>query len=326
VRSAAWFLILFGSVYLIAGLGLFKWHSGVRQTWPASDAVSEGARVVERSHNRRLSYAAEYDLRYQVNGRDYVTPVTPQRWSGNRAKAEMTAAGFAKGTAHVVWYDPENPHSIRQDVDSVRLFILPIVFTTVGGVLLAIGILLYRRPIERKRQPERVVNNRGSLISASVFAILGLIMLAGNAWWIFREYVATATWTETTGTVIERQFRRRTVNGSPRFDSQIQFEYEVAGARLRNSAPVESSSNYAPIRRRFDWYQQGSRHSIRYDPANPTRIRPVHPFDFDQFMPVSVIGAIGLTFFALGCGVLIQLLSRRGDSDRAASAVTRLHR
>jgi hypothetical protein len=330
---------------------MFRYYEGIRDTWPAVTATSEGSRIVPGKRKQQTVYSTEYELKYRVDGRDYATPIAAKTWTSSRRSAEETASRYARGTSLTVWYDPSNPYRIRDDVGSARLFFLPALFTGLGIVLAGVGAFLYRLPVKEKRcpscgrrsvsphcgycgraqkniqaKPPAARDRRASIIVGGVFGAVGLAMLAGGSWWLYRQFLVLASWPQITGTVVDRQFERRNVNGRLTFESRIRFEYSTGDQTLRNIAEPERSSNYAWIRQRYDRFEPGSQHPIHHDPADPARIRTHKDADLEFVLPSAILGGLGLVFALLGWYLLSPALKARRFCTACREEVARYDR
>ena len=147
------FMSLLALAFFVAGVGLFVQHVGILRTWRPAEATVVRSEVIEfRSSKQRSMYRGEVELAYVVGGRQYQTPDSFNHASSSegsiRRQMETT---YARGTRHRIFYDPENPNSVRWDVGvNLTFFLLPIVFTGVGLILVGVCYFLWRLPYPPK--------------------------------------------------------------------------------------------------------------------------------------------------------------------------------
>lgn len=159
------FMTVLALAFFLAGVGLFIQHLSILRTWRPIEATVVRSEVIDHRNNKqRNMYRGEVELAYSVEGRDYQTPETfttaSSREDSVRQQMETT---YAVGTRHQVFYNPDNPHSLRWDVGgNFTFFLLPILFTGVGLVLIAVCYFLWRLPFPPQLVCGRC-GNRGRL-------------------------------------------------------------------------------------------------------------------------------------------------------------------
>ncbi len=132
-----------------AAVGLFVQHIGILRTWQPVQATVVRSEVIEfRNSKQRSMYRGEVELAYVVLGRKFQTPDSFRHASSSEGSIrEPMETTYARGTRHQIFYDPENPYSIRWDVGvNFTFFLLPIAFTGVGLILIGVCYLLWRLP------------------------------------------------------------------------------------------------------------------------------------------------------------------------------------
>lgn len=77
------------------------------------------------------------------------------------------------------------------------------------------------------------------------------------------------------------------------------------------SSSSYSSSSYTEMKRKVDTYAPGSRHPIRYNPADPNNMRFDVGYNFGFFFLPVLFGGMGIVFSALGVGLLFASRSVR---------------
>lgn len=146
-------MLLLALAFLAAGVGLFVQHVGILRTWRPTEATVVRSEVIEfRNSKQRSMFRGEVELAYAVGGRQYQTPDTFNHASSSegsiRRQMETT---YARGTRHRIFYDPENPYSVRWDFGiNFAFFLLPIAFTGVGLILVGVCYFLWRLPYPPK--------------------------------------------------------------------------------------------------------------------------------------------------------------------------------
>lgn len=147
------FMSLLALAFFAAGVGLFVQHVSILRTWQPVQATVVRSEVIEfRNSKQRSMYRGEVELAYHVGGQRYQTPETFNHASSSesaiRGQMETT---YASRTRHRIFYDPGNPYSVRWDVGiNFTFFLLPIVFTGVGLILVGICYFLWRLPYPPK--------------------------------------------------------------------------------------------------------------------------------------------------------------------------------
>ncbi|HUE69372.1 MAG TPA: DUF3592 domain-containing protein [Pirellulaceae bacterium] len=132
------FMSALALAFFAAGIGLFVQHLRILRTWRPVEATVVRSEVIRfRSNKQRDMYRGAVELAYVVGGRQHQTPDSFKHASSSegaiRGQMETT---YARGTRHRIFYDPENPYSIRWDVGiTLKFFLLPIAFTGVGLTL-----------------------------------------------------------------------------------------------------------------------------------------------------------------------------------------------
>jgi hypothetical protein len=150
----SWFTPNHIIILILAGLGMLLliiylrnlarvWASGdwsavqgtIMESWIEESTTSDE----EGTETRR--YAPKVRYRYTVMGVEYLgdrIAFGPGR-SGNRASAEKVLARYPKGSATLVYYDPNNPDEAVLERSLSRAFLMS------GAVFIAVAIYLYMR-------------------------------------------------------------------------------------------------------------------------------------------------------------------------------------
>lgn len=135
------FLSLFGLAFLAPALWMAREHQRIVTRWPEAQATATSSGVVQYTERGRTYHRAEYELRYIVNGREYVTPESSSSSHSSHDTAARQAEHYGPGTRHRVRYNPDNPHDIRLHAGySARFFLLPLLFGGVGALMELLGL------------------------------------------------------------------------------------------------------------------------------------------------------------------------------------------
>jgi hypothetical protein len=140
---------LLALAFSAAGIGLFVQHVMILQTWRPVEATIVRSEVIGfRNNKQRSMYRGEVDLAYTVGGQSYQTPDTFQHASSSEGSIRrQMATTYAVGTRHRVFFDPGNPYALRWDVGiNFSFFLLPLVFTGIGLILIGVCYFLWRLP------------------------------------------------------------------------------------------------------------------------------------------------------------------------------------
>lgn len=147
----------------------------------------------------------------------------------------------------------------------------------------------------------------------AIFALVGSAMLGGSGWSANRQYTILETWPAVDAQVMDsRVASYRDSGGKRMYSAEIEFRYTVSGKEYKTPASSGySSSSYTEMNSKVVKYAPGSRHSIRYDPANPNDIRFDVGYNFNFFFLPVLLGGMGLIFGGVGVGLLFASRSMR---------------
>ena len=142
---------MFGSVFLFAGLAAFwflfllpvlEWNSA--RSWPATAAVIRSSEIEVHRDDDGDSYSAEFTYDYVVDGTHYTNDrYTFLQISGSRKSARKLINKYPVGSEVMISYDPTDPQiSVIDNSMGWRMLfgLLPLVFITIGGLLVWAGI------------------------------------------------------------------------------------------------------------------------------------------------------------------------------------------
>jgi hypothetical protein len=145
IGFVAGFLTLFGLAFLGPGLWVVRDYARIVQTWPEAEAEGAGGSASSyRGKKNQIYYRVQYQLRCRAEGREYVVPFISNTSYGSRQSDERRAARYREGSRHQVRYDPQAPYDARDGAGwNLSFFALPLIFLTVGLLMLAIGAALW---------------------------------------------------------------------------------------------------------------------------------------------------------------------------------------
>ena len=145
-----------------------------------------------------------------------------------------------------------------------------------------------------------------------IFAGVGLVLLGVASWSGNRQYTILKSWPNVQALVTKSQVTHQQSHDSDRnrdttmYQAEIEFQYSVDGKEfVTPSTPGYSTSSYPEMKRMADAYAPGTRHMIRYNPADPNDIRFNAGYNFGFFFLPVLFGGMGIIFSGVGFGVLV---------------------
>jgi hypothetical protein len=146
-----------------------------------------------------------------------------------------------------------------------------------------------------------------------IFLVVGLVLLSIAAWTGQSRYTILKSWPEVEAEVVKSEVvRSRDSEGNVMFKAAIDFRYTVAGKEYTVPASSSySSSSHSVMQRKVAAYAPGSRHLIRYNPADPVDMHFDVGYNFSFFLLPLILGGMGVVFSALGAGVLYAVRGMR---------------
>lgn len=144
--------LIFFLVGLLFAVPPFIQQMKVLRTWPAAEAQVVRSDVVPvHTTSGTMLYDTLLELRYQADGRPFVSSVTSLHQSTSYDRKKKQAERFPPGSRTDVRYNPSNPAEIRiQAGYNVHFFAIPVFISGVAaifGVLALIFFLLAGRKI-----------------------------------------------------------------------------------------------------------------------------------------------------------------------------------
>ena len=145
-----------------------------------------------------------------------------------------------------------------------------------------------------------------------IFTVVGLALL-GTGWWAGnRQYTILKSWPTLEAEVTNSRVTHHVSHDSRRstdttmYEAEIEFRYTVDGRQFTTpSTPGYSTSSYSEMKRMADTYTPGTRHTIRYNPADPNDIRFNAGYNFGFFFLPVLLGGMGVVFTGLGICLLV---------------------
>ena len=140
----------------------------------------------------------------------------------------------------------------------------------------------------------------------SIFTAVGLILLAVGGWLGNRQYAILTAWPTVEATVTRSRVVRYYGRHGATYQAEMQFRYTVDGKTFDTpSGPGYSTSNYLGMKRMADRFAPGTRHPIRYNPADPNDIRMNAGYTFGFFFLPTLFAGLGVLFSGLGITLLL---------------------
>jgi Protein of unknown function (DUF3592) len=163
---------------------------------------------------------------------------------------------------------------------------------------------------------KNAIHSRGDRLVGGIVTALGLLLL-GAAWWAGNSrYTILKSWPTVEAAVTKSEVSRSSgLYGSSKtvYHTKIEFMFEAGGKQFTASSSDDSESrggaqmtanNYAP----------GTRHAIRYNPANPNDIRFNAGYSVEFFLTPILFAVFGLSLVWFG----LKLLWRSRSSKQAS--------
>jgi hypothetical protein len=149
-----------------------------------------------------------------------------------------------------------------------------------------------------------------------ILTVVGLALL-GAAWWTgSRQYTILKSWPTLEAEVtnsrvthyLSHNTRRHT--DTTMYEAEIEFRYTIDGRQFTApSTPGYSTPSYPEMERMADTYAPGTRHTIRYNPADPKDIRFNAGYSFAFFRLSVILGGVGVVFTGAGIAHLVAFRS-----------------
>jgi hypothetical protein len=312
LRAVARFLIPFGALFLIPGIGLFRYQAGVLRDWHEIVAEGAGGRIASYRYKKSMSHRPRFELAYRFDHRDYRTPASASP-SRSLESAQRELSRYSRGTRHTILVNPANPHEIILDAGRLTFWLLPAVFSSVGVLLIAIGIWAWRRARrssvrQRRARSESAVdaaalarNRKGRRIAAGVFLVIGLAMVAGALWQV-GQALRILLLPTTDAYVIESVFERLEggARGTERYSLRLRLRLDRDGLNHSASAFTGPESRYAYARWNHDRAPSGARIPVRYGPGDPSVAYLPPDWRGDRAVLSAILAFLGIVFAACG--------------------------
>jgi hypothetical protein len=140
-----------GGVFFVVGLGLLtgggfsaRSQYNILKNWPKVDAWVTKSEVTTGRDQDTTMYGTQFEFRYTVNGREYLTPASSSYKSSSYVEMKRKADLFAPGTQHTLLYDPVEPSDIRYDAGyNFSFFLVSTILGGMGIVFTGVGALVW---------------------------------------------------------------------------------------------------------------------------------------------------------------------------------------
>ncbi len=157
-------------------------------------------------------------------------------------------------------------------------------------------------------------HSRGDIVFNGSITALGLLLL-GGVWWMGNSrYTILKSWPAVDAQVT----KSKVTSNEDVYHTNIEFRFEADGKQFTASSS-DSSDNESAAQMIADTYAPGTRHTIRYNPANPNDIRFNAGYTPEFFVVPLVLGIPGV-FLTLGglrrlCASLYSLWKSRSSQS-----------
>ena len=181
--GSAWMTVFFAGLFFVGWcflavtftmLALPEWQANRR--FRETVCTVEGVRIEEGERSGRSTYRPIYQLRYDVDGTEYLAWQTYDITGGfflDRAHCQALIDSFQKGQSYRCWYDPDDPEvavlSLGLSNQVWLLLLLPSGLIIVGGVGLAWRLVNWQTSAERRAS----LAHLASSLSASERSVAG---------------------------------------------------------------------------------------------------------------------------------------------------------
>ncbi len=149
-------------------------------------------------------------------------------------------------------------------------------------------------------------------IFGGFFLLIGLIFLTIGVWMGRRQYTILKSWPTVEAEVTKSEVRQHLDSGSGSSTSSVmyqtfvEFRYTLNGKEyLTPSDAGYSTSSYTQMKRLADKFAAGTRHAIKYNPADPNDIRFDAEYSFGFFLLPVIFAGIGLIFSVVGIVIMV---------------------
>lgn len=138
-----------------------------------------------------------------------------------------------------------------------------------------------------------------------IFIPIGIVAIGVAVWLAEQRREVLRSWPETQAQVTHSELTyTRSRSGSSMYSAVYVFRYTANGTEyMARDGPGYSTSSYSSMEEKVKKYAPGTRHPIRYNPANPQEIRIEAGYNLTTFGIPLGVAAGGLVFFGIGLGV-----------------------
>lgn len=151
----------------------------------------------------------------------------------------------------------------------------------------------------------------GVKVPGTIFTGVGLILLTVAGWFGNRQYNILKSWPTVDATVAKsRVVHYLGRRGRITYEAEVEFRYTLGGKSFDTRSRSDySTSSYSAMKSIADAFAPGTRHMVRYNPADPQDIRMNAGYNFGFFFVPLLLGAMGAFFTLIGIVMLVALRS-----------------
>lgn len=267
------------ALFLVLAAGL-AWTQHQIDSWPRVTVQIQDRQVVPDRHGK---YVGEVTVT-TAKGEQLKLRTS---WASSQSASMQSTLDSLPQTAALP-ENPQDPKDLRlpaQDTDALMPW-----FIAVGGLLFAVipvGVIALS---ERKD---------GIRIAATLFVLIGLLMLGLGAGLAYQRAQVLRTWPEVEGTVVSSWRIARGSRG--RLGKDAEFRYQVNGAEVHSVVGTRGGSN---DRAWLDsLLQPGTTQKLRYNPANPKLATFEASWSFGYFWECVLMLGIGAVTAGMGLAI-----------------------
>ncbi|MCF7849655.1 MAG: DUF3592 domain-containing protein [Kiritimatiellales bacterium] len=185
-RSAKWFLIPFGAVFVLVGLialkplfitPLQKTHNA--KTWDSVPATVVSSKVKSHSDDDGTTYSVYIAYRYEIDGEEFLGD--RYTFMGGSSRGRDSKAGIVRryptGRKFNVYVNPVNPFESviqREFTPMMWLGLIPLIFVIAGiaGIAVMIGGFRAKTKLDTRQAQEQIVTLKGTSPAAKASGLL----------------------------------------------------------------------------------------------------------------------------------------------------------
>jgi len=133
-----------GLTFLAVGGWLGHRQYTIMKSWPTVEALVTKSRITYYHHRGHRVYETEIEFRYTVNGKTFDTPSDPGYSTSSYDTMKGFADSFARGTRHMIRYNPDDPSDVRMNAGyNFGFLFLPVLFGGLGLLFTGVSVVLF---------------------------------------------------------------------------------------------------------------------------------------------------------------------------------------